>query len=122
MRDNIRISKYVIRVATVVAIAITIPLFDHWHVSHSWGGAIVATEVLFGWFLDTFREHLHRMWLWQVSALLFLGHCALLWIFLSLILPRTASIGNFWWAVLLFPEGIVFQAITREAKARHRLP
>jgi hypothetical protein len=113
-------TKGIIRATAIVALLVTIPLLDYSHVSHNAGGAIVATEVLFAWFLDTFSKSLSKAWFWGVALLLFSSHCVLLWVLLERILPRSSSIGNLGWAALLVPEAILFLFVTLYVKSEAR--
>lgn len=114
------VARRVIRATAIVAVLATVPLLQRAHISHNAGGGVIASEVLFAWYLDTFCKHIGKAWFWSLALLLFSSHCMLLWRVLERALPATASIGYVRWAVLVVAEAAVFHAITVYVKRAAR--
>ena len=109
-----------IRATAIVAVLATVPLLQRAHVSHNAGGGVIASEVLFAWYLDAFCKHIGKAWFWSLALLLFSSHCVLLWRVLERTLPSTMVIGYFGWALLVVAEAAVFHAITVYVKRAAR--
>ncbi|HEU5452805.1 MAG TPA: hypothetical protein VFU76_12505 [Terriglobales bacterium] len=110
MRHNPAASR-IIRATAVVVVLFTVPVLQYRQASHHWFGAILASEILFAWFLDTFSGHLARAWFWAVTTFLVSVHCALVWLLLGRWPTASAHISVFLWSVLVVAEAVLFLVV-----------
>lgn len=121
MRQNPAASR-MIRATAVVVVLFTVPVLQYKQVPHPWFGGILASEILFAWFLDTFSGHLARAWFWAVTIFLFSTHCALLWLLLARWPAAGAHMTGFLWPLLVAAEAVLFLLVAAcvEGEAREQ--